>query len=60
MGEPVQRPADGDRLAQRACTNDDGRLTVEIQDSFPFHRVPDALGVVQVKHVRGKVVLKIA
>ena len=60
MGEPVQRPADGDRLAQLARTNDDGRLTVEIQDSFPFHRVPDALGVVQVKHVAGKVVLKIA
>jgi Zinc-binding dehydrogenase len=60
MGEPVQRPADGDRLAQLACMNDDGRLTVEIQDIFPFDRVPDALEVVQVEHVAGKVVPKIA
>jgi NADPH:quinone reductase-like Zn-dependent oxidoreductase len=52
--------ADGDRLARLARMIDDGRLTVEIQDIMPFDRAPDALEVVQAKHVRGKVVLEIA
>ena len=39
---------------------DDGWLKVEIQESFPFERAPDALKLVQAKHVRGKIVLRIA
>ena len=52
--------ADGDRLSRVARMIDDGWLKVEIQEFFPFERAPDALKVVQAKHVRGKIVLRIA
>jgi len=52
--------ADGNRLAQVARMIDDERLTVEVQDLIPFERAPDALELVQAKHVRGKIVLEIA
>lgn len=52
--------ADADRLTRLARMIDDGRLTVEIQDIIPFERAADALEVVLARHVRGKVVLKIA
>ena len=52
--------ADGDRLSRVARMIDDGWLKVEIQEFFPFERAPDSLKVVQAKHVRGKIVLRIA
>ena len=52
--------ADGDRLSRVARMIDDGWLKVEIQEFFPFERAPDALKMVQAKHVRGKIVLRIA
>jgi len=52
--------ADGHRLAELARMIDDGRLTVKVQDVIPFEHAPDALEVVQSKHVRGKIVLQIA
>jgi NADPH2:quinone reductase len=52
--------ADADRLAQLARMIEDRRLTVEIQEVFPFERAQEALEVVEAKHVRGKLVLTIA
>ena len=51
---------DGDRLAKIARMFDDGRLRLEVREIFPCERAPDALDLVQAKHVRGKVVLAIA
>ncbi|WP_165235431.1 NADP-dependent oxidoreductase [Aquisphaera insulae] len=52
--------ADGNRLSRVARMIDDGWLKAEIQESLPFERAPDALEVVQAKHVRGMIVLRIA
>jgi NADPH:quinone reductase-like Zn-dependent oxidoreductase len=52
--------ADARRLALLARMIDEGRLKLEVQDVIPFERAPQALEVVEAKHVRGKVVLKIA
>jgi NADPH2:quinone reductase len=51
--------ADADRLTRLTRMIDDGQLRVEIQDVIPFERAPEALEVIQAKHVRGKIVLKI-
>jgi NADPH:quinone reductase-like Zn-dependent oxidoreductase len=51
--------SDGNRLARVARMFDDGILKVEIQDIIPFEQAPDALELVQSKHVRGKIVLQI-
>jgi NADPH:quinone reductase-like Zn-dependent oxidoreductase len=51
--------ADADRLARLARMIDERQLTIEIQDLFPFELAPRALEVIQAKHVRGKIVLKI-
>jgi NADPH:quinone reductase-like Zn-dependent oxidoreductase len=51
---------DGNRLMQVARMIDDGRLTLEIQDVIPFEHAPDAITIVEGKHVRGKLVLEIA
>ncbi len=45
--------ADADRLAGVARMIDDGRLTLEIHEVFPFERAPDALEVVQARHTHG-------
>ncbi len=51
---------DGNRLSRLARMIDDGRLKIVIQEVFPFERAPEAVKVVQAKHVRGKVALQIA
>jgi NADPH:quinone reductase-like Zn-dependent oxidoreductase len=52
--------ADANRLARIARMIDAGDLKVEIQEVIPFERAPDALERVLARHVRGKIVLKIA
>jgi NADPH:quinone reductase-like Zn-dependent oxidoreductase len=51
--------ADARRLARLARMYDDGRLRLVIQEVIPFERAPDALQVIQAKHVREKIVIKL-
>jgi NADPH:quinone reductase-like Zn-dependent oxidoreductase len=51
---------DGARLARVARMIDEEQLCVHIHETFPFARAPKALERVLTKHVRGKVVIKIA
>lgn len=50
---------DGVRLQAVSDLIDAGVLRLEIDETFPFDRAPDALNKVLDKHVRGKVAIKI-
>jgi NADPH:quinone reductase-like Zn-dependent oxidoreductase len=51
--------ADGVRLGFIASMIHDGLLQLEIQQTVPFERAPQALDRVLAKHVRGKIALQI-